>query len=181
MMGLVSAIITGFILKSIWPVVLAPLPYLGLLLGRKASILGAAIYLISILFFSPSTSLYSREGQLAFVLLGSTSVFLLNDALQGVLLPKKVGDFLLLILLSLFAASDYTILIGFPALLVYSLYRSHGMAAVYSATWFVVVFLTFVVLEGKLPGITAEAFIASALALSPLVFAGFREVEHAEV
>ena len=180
MIGLVASVVSAAVLKS-WIPLTAALAYILSIKGRKTALLGFSLYLTSIIADPGFDSVYTIKGQREFILLGMTTLLVLNDILQGKALVEDKRDILLAGALAISAVNDYTLFAALISTAVYKLYESFGKAALYFLTWLSTTGIVLLALREKLPGIAAETFVISALGLLAVVVGGIRDADHAEV
>ncbi len=180
MIGLVASVVSAAVLKS-WIPLTAALAYILSIKGRKTALLGFSLYLTSIIADPGFDSVYTIKGQREFILLGMTTLLVLNDILQGKALVEDKRDILLAGALAISAVNDYTLFAALISTAVYKLYESFGKAALYFLTWLSTMGIILLALKGKLPGIAAETFVIGALGLLAVVVGGIRDINHAEV
>jgi len=180
MIGIVAFLVAAAVLKS-WIPLTAVLAYALSLRGKKAALLGFSVYLLALMSYPGFDSVYTIKGQRELILLGATTVLVLNDALQGRLTVRGKNELALAGILAVSAVNDYTLFAALIGVTIYRLYWDFGKGAVYFLFWISATWLTFFVLRGRLPGVAAEAFVMSALGLAAIAVGWIREAEHAEV
>ncbi|NJF25138.1 hypothetical protein [Thermococcus sp. Bubb.Bath] len=180
MIGLVGAIVASVILGS-WIPLLAVIPYVSALKGRKAALFGFSLYILALLTSPGFDSVYTLEGQRELFLLGMPALLVLDDVLRGSLVPKGKTDAALIGLLALSALNDYSFFAALLMIAAYRLYQGFGKAGAYFLLWAGSTWVILILLRGKLPGVAGEAFVIGALGLTAIALGGLKDAEHAGV
>ncbi|MDV3104722.1 hypothetical protein [Thermococcus waiotapuensis] len=180
MIGLVASIVSSAVLKS-WIPLVAVIAYALTPRGRKAALFGVSLYFLALIYSPGFDSVYTARGLRELVVLGMTTVLILNDVLQGKIKVKDKRELALLGVLAVSAINDYTLFAALIVVTAYELRESFGKAALYFLSWLAVTGVTLLILRGKLPGTAAEAFVISALGLAAVAAGMIRDTDHAEV